>query len=187
MKLRLLSVFMLLSVAVIAQQKTPPSTADIIKEATKIAGKENKKVFLIFHASWCGWCHQMDTAMNSASCKPLFDKSYVVRHVVVKESPAHKAEENSGGEALMATYGAAQSGIPYWIIFDKNGKAIADSQVRPEGADIHTTGKNTGCPASKEEVAYFEKVLKATSNLKESEIATIAARFRQIGERMNSH
>lgn len=184
MKLYLLPFLaLLLSTAAIAQN-TAPTAESIIKEARTTAAKEKKNVFIIFHASWCGWCHQMDTAMASVSCKPLFDKSYVIRHITVKENDKHKADENPGGDAIMEQYGAGKSGIPYWIIFDKNGKALADSQIRPEGADIHTTGTNTGCPASKEEVAYFVKVLHQTSKLSDGEIGTIAARFSKIAEAM---
>lgn len=180
MKVYFLPLLLLLGTAAFAQQQTAPSTSAILKEATTVAAKENKKVFLIFHASWCGWCHKMDTAMSTLPCKPLFDKNFVVRHIVVKETDKHKAEENAGGDELMAEYGAGRSGIPYWIIFDKNGKALADSQIRPDGADMHTSGENVGCPASEKEVNYFIKVLKQTAKLSDKELATITARFRKI-------
>ena len=75
-------------------------------------------------------------------------------------------------------YKGEDQGIPYWFIFDKEGKLLADSKLRPEGGGLET-GDNTGCPASEKEVAYFIKVLKETSSLKEAELAIIAKRFRE--------
>ncbi len=40
-----------------------------LKESMQQAAAENKNVFIIFHASWCGWCHKMDTSMNDQSVK----------------------------------------------------------------------------------------------------------------------
>jgi hypothetical protein len=45
-----------------------------------------------------------------------------------------------------------------------------------EGSD---SGENVGCPASKEEVAYFIKVLKSSSGLKEDQLGIIEKRFRK--------
>ena len=49
-------------------QQTVPSSGDILEKAYKQARLENKNVFVIFHASWCGWCHKMDTSLNDITC-----------------------------------------------------------------------------------------------------------------------
>ncbi len=41
-----------------AQPKVKPANL-LLKEAEALAGKTNRNVFIIFHASWCGWCHKM--------------------------------------------------------------------------------------------------------------------------------
>src|SRR5690606_25443283 len=98
--------------------------------------------FLMFHASWCGWCHRMDDAMNDSTCKNFFTDNYVICHLVVKEMGDKKKLENPGAEELLAKYHGDKAGIPFWLIFDKNGNLLADSQERPEGAGLDEAGKN---------------------------------------------
>lgn len=154
---------------------TPPAAQTVIDGACKKAGMENKKVLLIFHASWCGWCHKMDTALNDVSCKSFFDKNYVIEHLTVQESPGKKNLENPGAEALLESFNGKNQGIPYWVILDKEGKLLFDSQMRTAGKE--GPGSNIGCPASEEEVKAFIKILKQTSLLTVAELKIIAKRF----------
>jgi thiol-disulfide isomerase/thioredoxin len=176
----LLILFLLLnSFSRVDAQNTPLHADEVIKQASAQALKENKKVFLIYHASWCGWCHKMDTSLNDPSVKKFFDDNYVIRHLTIKESPQNKHLENPGAEALLEKYKGTNQGIPYWLIFDAQGNLLADSQERPDGAALNTKGKNTGCPASKEEVDHFIKVLRKTSPLNEEALEKIRVRFRR--------
>jgi thioredoxin-related protein len=160
-----------------AQQK-PLSADDILNDAMMQAAKENKNVFIIFHASWCGWCRKMDSSMNDASVKKFFDDNYVIRHLVVYESKDKKNLENPGAMDLLVKYHSADLGLPSWLVFDAKGKLLADSQLRPAGTALETTGENVGCPAKKNEVEYFIKVLQQTSSLKPVELSLIEKRFR---------
>lgn len=168
--------FVCTSLAVLAQ--TPSSADDVMKEAYASAKKENKKVFVMFHASWCGWCHKMDAAMNDPSVKKFFDDNFVIRHLVVMESEGKKNLENPGAAEMMAKYHGGKSGIPYWLVFDANGTLLADSKLRPEGGGPET-GDNIGCPATEKEVAYFVDILKKTTMLGQPDLDLIAKRFRQ--------
>jgi thiol-disulfide isomerase/thioredoxin len=172
----LLTGFLFLSIVVKSQSPEPADT--ILKEAGSVAAKENKNVFVLFHASWCGWCHKMDTAMNDNSVKKFFTDNYVIRHLVVYESKGKENLENPGALDLLKKYKGDEKGIPYWLIFDKNGKLLADSKLRPDGGGLET-GDNTGCPANEKEVAHFVKVLKETSSLKDDELSVIEKRFRK--------
>ena len=163
--------------AVVAAQ-TPESADKVMADAYTTAKKENKKVFLMFHASWCGWCHKMDAAMNDASVKKFFDDNFVVRHLVVMESEGKKNLENPGAADMMEKYHGGKSGIPYWLVFDANGTLLADSKMRPEGGGPET-GDNVGCPATEKEVAYFVEILRKTTALKQAELDLITKRFRQ--------
>ena len=85
MKKILLSFFLfLLGVSITAQQKAIPAK-EILAAAYKQAIAENKNVLLIFHASWCGWCHKMDSSINDPSCKKFFTDHYIITHLVVHE------------------------------------------------------------------------------------------------------
>lgn len=159
-------------------QQAPPSADDVLQDAIAKAATEHKNVFIIFHASWCGWCHKMDTAMNDRSVKKYFDDNYVIRHLTVYESKGKENLENPGALDLLIKYKGNNQGIPYWLIFDKNGKLLADSKIRSAGQGLEA-GENSGCPANKQEVDNFINVLKKTSSLKEAELAIIYSRFRE--------
>jgi thiol-disulfide isomerase/thioredoxin len=177
-KLLLLSVCSFLLCNEVMAQASPPSADEILNIAYKQAAKEKKNVFVIFHASWCGWCHKMDTAMNDPLVKKFFTDNYVVKHMVVYESKDKKKLENPGAEDLLKKYKGNDQGIPYWFIFDKEGRMLADSKIRAEGGGLET-GDNSGCPASEKEVEHFVKVLKATSPLKPAQLEIIRKRFRE--------
>ncbi|MCK0132346.1 thioredoxin family protein [Flavobacteriaceae bacterium F08102] len=152
------------------QSEAAPKSADaILKAASAKAAKENKNVFIIFHASWCGWCKKMDAKMADPAIKSYFDDNYVIDHLVVLEAPDKKNLENPGASELMAKYKANRSGIPFFLIFNPAGELLEDS--------FNSDMKNIGCPAQPEEIEEFARILKTTSKLKKNEIAEIAAKF----------
>jgi thioredoxin-related protein len=168
-----------LSIALHAQQG-PLSVDDILKEAFQQATKEKKNVLVMFHASWCGWCHKMDSSLNDKSCKKFFDDNFVIRHLTVDEYADKKTLENPGVYEFRAKFaGADQAGLPFWIVFDKNGNLIADSQIRPEGVGLDQKGESVGCPAAEKEVAYFISILKKTTKLNDQQLSVIEKRFRK--------
>jgi thiol-disulfide isomerase/thioredoxin len=155
-----------------------PETADkIIADARIMAAKENKSIFVIFHASWCGWCHKMDMAMNDPAIKNYFDDNYVVRHLVVLESKNNKNLENPGALELLKKHSDQSSGIPFWLVFDQRGQKLFDSREKLSNGE---TGDNVGCPASEKEVEHFINVLKASSKINEEGLMAIRKRFRKI-------
>jgi len=151
-------------------QSTPTADA-ILKEARATAAKENKNVMVIFHASWCGWCHKMDTSLNDPSVKDFFQKNYVITHLVISESKDKRNLENPGAAELNKQWGGANQGIPFWVVMDKNGTILADSQKKP--------GENVGCPATAEEVQHIINVLKTTSSITDDQIVKVEKRFRR--------
>ena len=167
-----------LSSAMINAQPTAQTADEILRTASEKAAKENKNVFVMFHASWCGWCHKMDYSLNDPACKKFFDDNYVICHLVVDESKDKKNLENPGAAELRTKYYGDGQGIPFWLVFDKDGKLLADSKKRKEGAAADT-GDNIGCPATEEEVTNFVSILKMTSRLKDDQLAIIQKRFRE--------
>ena len=159
-------------------QETVLPASKIMDEAYAQASKENKKVMVIFHASWCGWCKRMDSIMNMPETKAFFTNNFVIRHLVVLEVEKKKNLENPGAAEMMKKYNGAGTGIPYWLIFNAKGKLLADSRM--PGTDKKTGKKikaNVGCPAQPDEVDYFISLLKKTTSLKEAELAVIAEKF----------
>ena len=178
MKNILLIPVLLFTTVISFAQKAPLSSEEIMKEAFTSAKKQNKKVLVMFHASWCGWCHKMDTSLNDVSVKKFFDDNFVIRHLVVFESKGNENLENPGALEMLIKYEAKDQGIPFWLIFDKDEKFLFDSRM-PALVNGKEKLQNTGCPASKEEVDYFIEVLKKTTDLKEDQLEKIRTRFRR--------
>lgn len=169
-QLLVLSALLFLVNGVFAQTKVA-SAKEVLGPVYAKAAKENKKVLVIFHASWCGWCRKMDSSLNDKTVKPLIDRYFEITHLTVKESPNKKALENPGAEELLNKFGGADQGLPYWAVLYSSGELITDSQYKP--------GENVGCPASEEEVDYFITVLRKTTTLKNEELEIIQKRFRK--------
>lgn len=165
-------IFLLLILSLSAySQNNPPSAETVLLEAFSKAKAEKKNVFIIFHASWCGWCRKMDAAINDPVCKKFFDDNYIIEHLTVMENFDNKHLENPGAEELFKKYAPMSSGIPFWLIYDADGKLLADSKL-PEG-------NNIGCPAAKAEVEHFITLLKKSSRLDEKMAKIIFDRFRK--------
>ena len=178
MKQILFSFLMLASVVFAKAQQAPASASDILKEAYQQAAEEKKNVFVMFHASWCGWCHKMDKSMNDPACKKFFDDNYVIRHLVVDEAKDKKNLENPGAAEMKIKYKGDGQGIPFWLIFDKQGNLLSDSKMRKEGEGPEK-GDNAGCPAAANEVDFFIDVLKKTSSISKEQTDVIRKRFRE--------
>lgn len=172
------SIFLLASNGVMAQKSTS-SANEIVKTACADAKATNKNVLIIFHASWCKWCHKMENAINDSICKPLFDANYIVKYIAVEEAKEKIKLETPGGNALKTKYLGKGKGLPFWIILDGDGNLLADCLIREEGKTLKDNGQNMGCPASDEEVAMFVSILKSSSNLQASDLEIIAKRFKE--------
>ncbi len=181
MKSKSFSVFVvatLISLFTVAQTSPPPA-ADILAAAYKKAAAENKTVLLMFHASWCGWCKKMDASLEDPICKAYFDKYFVIEHLTVQESKGKEYLENPGAQEQMDKWEGKGMGLPYWVILDKEGTVLFDSQIRKTQPDNTVKGQNIGCPASKEEVLYFTEILRKTTSLSTNELQVIFDRFRK--------
>ncbi len=157
-----------------------PEHADkVLESALKQAAKENKAVMIVFHASWCGWCKKFDASVNDPSCKEFFDRSFIIKHLTILENGDMKKTENPGAMEVFDNNGGKGGGIPYFLIFDKTGKIVADSRMRYVKDGPNGQLKNMGCPAQDEEVAAFIGVLKKTSKITDKEAVAITERFKK--------
>lgn len=164
-----------------AQQKA--ETADnIFSRACKEAADQNKNVFILFHASWCVWCHRMDSAIYHPSISKYFTDNYIITHLVVHEGEGKEHLNNPGALEMINKYKGYNQGIPFWLIFDKKGNLLADSHFKTPAGNAPEEGMNIGCPSRKEEVNYFITVLKNTSPLQPEQLLKIAEKFLETGQ-----
>ena len=151
----------------------------MLNKAYKQAAREKKNVFVIFHASYCGWCRKLDASINDPLCSTFFSKSYVFVHVTADEAKEKKDLENPGGDEMLLKYAGTESGVPFFIILDRKGALLADSKLRKAGDSLDKPGENIGCPASDEEVAAFINILRKTSKITDQEADAVSARFKK--------
>lgn len=165
---KILLAFILVLVTFVAMSQSVPTAESILTAAYKQAAKENKNVFVIFTASWCGWCKKMDASMNDITTKRYFDENYVTVHLTVQENPAKKHMENAGAAAFLKKFKGDAAGLPFFVVLDKKGKLLGDSFVN---------NANMGCPASPNEVGSFIILLKKSSTINEDGMQAISTRF----------
>ena len=178
-KIFLLAVISFFLMNKVRSQETLNATI-VQQQAVTKAKKENKQVLLIFHASWCGWCHHMDSLLTKTKIASTINKHFVLTHVTILEhDAAHKKEENPGGMELFEQYGGNNNtGIPYWVVLNDNGKLLANSRLKSVSEDLTSNnGDNIGCPSEPQEVEYFITVLKKTSGFSLAELEEVRKVF----------
>lgn len=157
------------SLAQTSMQENPPTARELIDRAQANAKASQRNVMVLFHASWCGWCHKMEGVMVQPAIKPIFDKYFVVQWLVTMENPDKKALENVGADIYMEQAGGKGSGIPFFYFSDATGKTIVNSMRPANGAD---KGGNVGCPYEPAEIDWFMSMLKKAAPKMSSEEAS---------------
>ena len=133
-----------------------PSSKTLLEKASSTAKHSGKNVLVIFHASWCGWCHRFDKFLDTTDEGKIVKNGLEIVHVTVMESdPKQKVNENAGGLELMEQLGGKDAGLPFFAIIDaKTGKPIANS-LQKDG----DPKSNTGYPGEPNEITHFIHML----------------------------
>jgi len=140
----------------------PPSAASLLDQAKSQASRERKNVLVIFHASWCGWCHRLDeTFLADKEMGKLVNDSFVVLHLDVLEHGDKKSLENAGGEELMGQWGGKESGLPFLVVLNSKGTKLMDSNRTGDARS------NIGYPAQPQEIGHFVKMLRTSARFKD--------------------
>lgn len=140
------------------QTVIPVAANIVVDQACKRAANEHKSVMLIYHASWCGWCKKLDSVLDKPAVKAIVDKYFVVTHLTVLESDAHKAEENPGGMDMLKAQGGEKAGLPFIVMLDGKGKMTINSIMKVDGKEA-----NTGCPYEPQEIEHFMKMVRTAA------------------------
>jgi thioredoxin-related protein len=136
--------------------KVPQPAKMVIGEAMQKAKAQQKNVMVVFGASWCGFCKQLDAMLESKAVGKLFQDNFVITHLTIQESKDKVALENPGAQVMADAAGAKDAGIPIFIFFDAMGTRLATSMAMPDG-------KNIGHPVTPEEIVAFDGLLKKTA------------------------
>ena len=116
--------------------------------ALEKAKAEDKRVFLIFSASWCGPCRMLSRFLASY-------KTELEQHFVFVKLDISRDE---GARDLQDQFPESQrSGVPWFCIADAEGKPLINSTVPQK--DSTSEGGNMGFPTLAPEVEYFGKLL----------------------------
>jgi len=154
-----LFLLLLIGVFSLSNLKAQEKADEVLAKAFSQAKKEHKKVLLIFHASWCGWCKKMDKNMQVPEVAPYFSKNFVTTHLTVMEMPAKKSLENPGADEILKKYGGSEDqGIPFFVIINPKNEQMEENSLNEKK-------ENLGCPSSPEEVDSFIKKLQKTTKL----------------------
>jgi thioredoxin-related protein len=138
-----------------AQQR--PTADQLLASATAAAAPQHKHIFLVFGASWCPPCRQLEAFLADKQMRPLIDKHFVVADLRVEEERGKHPELNTpGGDKLRADFGGRDSGVPFIVFLDEHGRPVVNSN-RP--VKDKAQGENVGYPVLPEEIDWFVTML----------------------------
>jgi hypothetical protein len=101
--------------------KDADAKADIA-QAVATAGKQHKRVILIFGGNWCYDCHVLDSAFHQPDVQPLVDKNFEVVHVDIGD------DGKKNGDLVEQYQIPLDKGVPAIAVLDSNGRLIYSQQ-----------------------------------------------------------
>jgi thiol-disulfide isomerase/thioredoxin len=141
-------------VAFLLEQKLPTRDAEaMLADALAQAKAEDKRVFLIMSASWCGPCRML--ARYLAAHKTELERHYVfVKLDVSRDTHADDLRLRYEGKD-------AANGIPWYVILEASGKPLITSSSKE--LEEETGSSNIGFPSSPKGIDHFAKMLTRTA------------------------
>ncbi|HEV3254095.1 MAG TPA: thioredoxin family protein [Candidatus Acidoferrales bacterium] len=94
--------------------------ADLDK-ALAAAGRDHKRVIVVFGANWCYDCHVLDAAFHSKAIAPLVEANYHVVHINVGEYDHNLDLADRFQVAL-------KKGVPCLAVLDSGGQLVASQK-----------------------------------------------------------
>ncbi len=93
-----------------------------IRDTEARAGREHKRVLLVFGGNWCYDCHVLDLAFHSGDIEPTLDRNYLVVHVDV-------GEYNKNLDLAKKYQVPLDKGVPAIAVVDPTDKLIFSQQA----------------------------------------------------------
>ncbi|MBI1360822.1 MAG: hypothetical protein GC155_11145 [Alphaproteobacteria bacterium] len=132
----------------------PADAASALAEASAHASASDRRLLIVFHASWCVYCRLFDEMLADSKAAAIVDRHFVTLHMrALERKPEMQAQELPGAEEVLARYAPKGAGLPYMAVIGKGGAEVADS--------IMPGGDNFGFPVTDPELAAFEAMMKA--------------------------
>ena len=143
---------LLLSASLCSGAEPARSARGLVDEALATAKRETKAVLVVFGASWCRPCAQLEVFLTSPKVAPILATHFVVVHLTVNETDP--SLDAPGGEELKEGLGGGKRGIPYFCFLDGDGRKLADS-TDPDGRGFP--------PSTPQRIAAFDRLLQRVS------------------------
>lgn len=124
-----------------------PDANAVVTSALARASSEGKLVLLHFGAPWCGWCHKLEGFLARDDVAAIVGQDYLDVKVDVDRM-------KHGQDVLDRYTHGKQGGIPWFVVLDGAGKALATSDG-PDG--------NIGYPVEPREIEHFLSMVRKTA------------------------
>ena len=154
--------FLICIAAQAAQQR--PTADQVLTAAKSAAAEQHKNIFLVFGASWCAPCYEMEKFMEDGKIRPILEKYFVTASLSIEEEHGKHPELNSpGGEKLVADFGGQNAGVPFLVILDEQGQLLVNSnrpvKGKPNGENVEDAAPPPALPV---EIDWFMQMLRKT-------------------------
>lgn len=133
-----------------------PKAAEAVAQAAANAEASGKRLLLVFHASWCGYCELLDMMLEDPACAPILDKHFVIYHLrALEKKPELRAQQLDGADEVYSSLVADRIGLPYMAALDGKAARLADSVMR--------NGDNFGFPVDAVELDNFQDMMRTAA------------------------
>ena len=156
-----------------AVAQKPPDAHQVLAQAEVQASQQQKNILLIFGASWCKYCRQLDAFVEAPEIQPILAKHFVIARLNVYEELGRSPQlNNPKSEQLVREFGNADvGGLPFIVFLAPDGKLIVNSNRPGKGKD---KGGNIGYPVEPKEIDWFMVMIKrAAPALTATDAATV--------------
>lgn len=151
----------------IAHAVPAPATEEWRRQISLAQG-EGKRLFMLFYASWCGYCRLFDNLLADPQASAIINREFKVFHMrALERTEALKARQIAGADEMYRRFATPSSGLPFYVVFDDAGEPVVTS-IAPD------SGENIGFPVAKHDLDQFEKIMKrGAPKLTREELATL--------------